>query len=50
MHDLARFELRARAQCHAGASDLVHLVVKIVLKKGVCKDFYASGFIMSHQV
>ena len=37
MHDCARFELLARAQCHAGASDLVHLVVKIVPKKGSVK-------------
>ena len=33
MHDLARFEWLARAHCPAGALDLVHFVVKIVVEK-----------------
>ena len=33
MHDLARFEWLARAHCPAGASDLVHFVVKIAVEK-----------------
>ena len=33
LHDLARFEWLARAHCPAGASDLVHFVVKIAVKK-----------------
>ena len=33
LHDLARFEWLARAHCPAGASNLVHFVVKIAVEK-----------------
>ena len=47
LHDLARFDQLARANCPAGLSDFVHFGVKIVVKKsGFREGFYAVNFLM----